>query len=350
MQVKYLLGRAGSHKTSECYRQIEEELQKEEYHNLIMLVPEQFNLQTQIELSEKLYPGILRVEVMSFNNLATRVLKEAGKAHYPVIDDLEKVMILKRILEAHKKELSFFKKSYMSEGFVDSINRMLTIFEQNNIDHDTLDSMVKEDEATSIFQYKIEDIKKIYGWFNEYIAERFMTAEGTMRVLAECIAPSMYLKDMRLWIDGFYGFTTAQLQIIKQLIKKAKEVTITLPMDKVYTLEERIWESNPFYESIKTYHKLVKLCNEEGIAQTVELRKSGEEDTSEALSYLEANYLKSYIKPFEKENEEVLLRTFANVEEEIEETAKQIIKLVRDEKYRYRDIALLVGDLTGYKA
>ncbi|MGL6173271.1 MAG: PD-(D/E)XK nuclease family protein, partial [Cellulosilyticaceae bacterium] len=46
----------------------------------------------------------------------------------------------------------------------------------------------------------------------------------------------------------------------------------------------------------------------------------------------------------------VLLRTFANVEEEIEETAKQIIKLVRDEKYRYRDIALLVGDLTGYKA
>lgn len=350
MQVKYILGRAGSRKTSECYRQIEEELKKEEYQNLIMLVPEQFNLQTQIELSERFYPGIFRVEVMSFNNLAKRVLKEAGKDHYPVIDDLEKVMILKRILEEHKRELSFFKKSYVSEGFVDAINRMITIFEQNNIDNDTLESMIREDEATTIFQYKMEDIKKIYGWFNAYIAERFMTAEGTMRVLAESIGASIYLKDINLWIDGFYGFTTAQIQVIRQLIKQAKTVTITLPMDKIYTLEEKIWESNPFYESIKTYYKLREVCKEEGIPQEVQFRENQDEYEGNALSYLENNYLKTYIKPFQEETEEIILKAFANVEEEIEETAKQIIQLVRDEKYRYRDIAVLVGDLTCYKA
>ncbi|MEG2196170.1 MAG: helicase-exonuclease AddAB subunit AddB [Cellulosilyticaceae bacterium] len=350
MKAKFILGRAGSKKTSACYTQIQEELTKDEYSNLIMLVPEQFNLQTQIELSQKLYPGLLRVEVISFKNLAQKVLKEAGKAHYPVIDDLEKVMILKRILEEHKKELSFFKKSYISEGFVDSVNRLMTIFEQNSIETETLEIMIEDKEATSIFQYKMKDIKNIYGWFNEYIAEKFITSEGTMKLLADHVKESKYLENTSIWIDGFYGFTTAQLQIVRELLKKAKDITITLPMDKEYGAEEKIFENNPFYESIKTYQKLINICDEEKAHKEVCLSSYKEEDVSEELSYLEQNYLKTYVKPFEKEARDVIVRTYANVEEEIEETAKQIVGLIRDEDYRYRDIAILVGDLGKYKS
>lgn len=350
MKAKFILGRAGSKKTSECYSQIQEALTKDEYGNLIMLVPEQFNLQTQIELSQKLYPGLLRVEVISFKNLAQKVLKEAGKDHFPVIDDLEKVMILKRILEEHKKELSFFKKSYMSEGFVDSINRLMTIFEQNSIEAETLDHMIEDKEATSIFQYKMQDIKNIYGWFNQYIAEKFITAEGTMKLLADHLGESHYLENTSIWIDGFYGFTTAQLQIIRGLLKKAKDITITLPMDKIYGVDERIFENNPFYESIKTYQKLINICDEEKVQKEVKLSPYKEENLSEELSYLEQNYLRTYVKPFEKEAKDVIVRTYANVEEEIEETAKQIVSLIRDEAYRYRDIAILVGDLGKYKS
>lgn len=350
MKAHFILGRAGSKKTSLCYNQIQEELSKDEFHNLIMLVPEQFNLQTQIELSERLYPGLLRVEVISFKNLAQRVLKEAGKANYPVIDDLEKVMILKRLLEEHKKELSFFKKSYRSDGFVDSINRLMTIFEQNSIEVDTLDGMIQDEAATSIFQYKLEDIKKIYGWFNDYIAEKFITAEGTMKLLAEHITGSQYLKDVSIWVDGFYGFTTAQLQILRELMKKAKEVTVTLPMDRIYTLEDKVLESHPFYESIKTYQKLLTICQEEQIEKYTQFNEYQEEIVSEELSYLEKYYLRTYAKPYKEEAKDVSIRTYANIEEEIEETAKQIVECIRDRGYRYRDMAILVGDLAQYKS
>lgn len=362
MKAKFILGRAGSNKTSVCYNQIQEALEKDEYSNLIMLVPEQFNLQTQIELSQRLYPGLLRVEVISFKNLAKRVLKEAGKDHYLVIDDLEKVMILKRILEEHKKELSFFKKSYISEGFVDSINRLMTIFEQNSIEIETLEHMIEDKEATSIFQYKMQDIKNIYGWFNDYIAEKFITAEGTMKLLADHIKESHYLDHTSIWIDGFYGFTTAQLQIVRELLKKAKELTITLPMDRVYGAEEKIFENNPFYESIKTYQKLIHICDEEKFEKTIDFtssmrvdRSEGEglaeqQEVSQELSYLEENYLKSYVKPFGQEAEDVMVSVYANVEEEIEETGKQIVGLIRDKGYRYRDMAILVGEMGRYKS
>ncbi|MEG1297285.1 MAG: hypothetical protein RSD02_13060, partial [Niameybacter sp.] len=258
--VEFILGVAKSGKTTVCYDAIQEALKDEAYHNLIMLVPEQFNLQVQIELAKLLSPGLLRTEVMSFKNLAKKVLKEVGGIKEPLIDDLERVMILKKLLEQHKKELAYYKTSYSSEGFVDGMNRLITIFEQNEVDKSMLEALTGEDKSSDVFKCKMQDIIAINEWFHSFIKERFVTVEKTMERLAGSISKSQYLEDAVVWIDGFYGFTATQLKIIEELMHKVQKVIITLPIDRQYDKGEYVYPNNPFYDSIKNYQGLVKRC------------------------------------------------------------------------------------------
>ena len=101
-RVEFVVGRSGCGKTAYCYEGIETKLKEESYDTLMLLVPEQFNLQTQRDLAKRLAPGLLRAEVMSFNILAREVFREVGKTPTTVVEDLERMIILKRIVEAHK--------------------------------------------------------------------------------------------------------------------------------------------------------------------------------------------------------------------------------------------------------
>ena len=345
----FILGVAKTGKTTLCYDQIKEELAKEAYHNLIMLVPEQFNLQVQIELSKLLKPGLLRTEVMSFRNLAKRVLKEVGGIKEPVIDDLERVMILKKVLEQHKSQLIYYKTSYQSDGFVEGINRLITLFEQNEIDKNLLDALEQDEKSSAVFKSKMQDINAINEWFHSYINQRFITVEKTMERLAGAVHKSDYLKGAVVWIDGFYGFTAIQMRIIEELMHKAAKVIITLPMDRQYTINEYIYPNNPFYDSIKNYQNLMKRCEQGEVPfETVVLK--AEENKQDALSYLGENYLKAYVKPFEGEQNAIKVMSFPSKDKEVTMLAQEIVRLVRDEGYRYHEIAVLVGDMGQYKS
>ncbi len=353
MPVEFILGRAGSGKTTYCYSQIEDELGKDHYTDIMMLVPEQFNLQTQINLSKRLYPGLLRVEVISFNTLSREVFKEVGKPEIPIIDDLERIMILKKIIEDHKKELIFFKKNIHHIGFIESINHLITLFEQDAVDHKVLQEIITDKLATPLFKSKFQDIQLIYKYFESYITGQFITLEKTLSLLAQTIHKSNKLSDALIWVDGFYGFTPTQIYIIKELIKKSKGLKITFPSDKVYEGKEKITETNPFYESIKTYQKLMQICEEESITyKTRYLLADHFKDSGIAkeIIHIEKNYFNTYTVPFNEKAEHLSLELYTNKNEELERTAQTISELISNKGYRYHDIAIMVGDLCTYKS
>ena len=348
--IEFIVGAAGSGKTSRCYKEIEKQLQIERFNHLIVLVPEQFNLQVQMELAERFAPGLLRVEVVSFNNLAEHVLKESGEVGAPLIDDLERVMILKKVLEEHKGELDYFKKSYQSEGFLESMNRLITVFEQNGIQDSVLQSIRNSEYSNSIFGCKMGDFSKIYEWFNTYIHEKFSTVEKTMERLAKAVSGSTYLSQSMVWVDGFYGFTQPQQAIIREMMHTAEHFVLTLPMDEVYAPDIFILPSHPFYDSIINYRHLIKVCEEDKLEYRPTYLPPRTSETPLALEYLRDNYLKPYSKKYPHEQTAIQVQPYTNKEEEIEAVAKEIQKLIREDGYRYHDFAVLVGDLGNYKA
>lgn len=83
MELRLILGRAGSGKTRLCLEEAEVELQQgAEGPALIILTPEQGSLQMELDLHRAVTacPGFSRLQVLSFRRLAWRVLQEAGGA------------------------------------------------------------------------------------------------------------------------------------------------------------------------------------------------------------------------------------------------------------------------------
>ncbi len=228
-----LVGQQGSGKTFMCYQKINQTLSKNPYQKVIMLVPEQFNLEVQKELASLLAPGLLLVDVVSFRNLIVRALGDV-----PVIDDLERVMILKRLILQHKAELEYYTDS---DGFLDKVNALLNICEQYDIDVEALNS------STTILNSKLTDIKNISVWFNKFVETKFYTAKSSLEALISTLQYTKQYEDTIILVDGFYTFTQAQLRVLLELYSQSKQMIITLPMDKIYNKDEVLNDNNVFY-------------------------------------------------------------------------------------------------------
>ncbi|HBI60472.1 MAG TPA: helicase-exonuclease AddAB subunit AddB, partial [Lachnospiraceae bacterium] len=138
MSLQFILGGSGRGKTYYLQHLVTEEAKLFPDRQYIFLVPEQFTMQTQKELicmsKEK---GILNIDVQSFLRLAFRVFSETGANNLPVLDDMGKTMILKKVLNTLEGELEYFGKNIHKKGYVQEIKSFLSELLQYGADEET---------------------------------------------------------------------------------------------------------------------------------------------------------------------------------------------------------------------
>lgn len=98
MSLQFIFGDSGSGKSHCLYQTVIRESMADPKGNYIVLVPEQFTMQTQKDLVEA-HPGkgIMNIDVLSFGRLAYRVFEETGGNDRIVLDDVGKNFILRKI-------------------------------------------------------------------------------------------------------------------------------------------------------------------------------------------------------------------------------------------------------------
>ena len=104
MSLQLILGGAGSGKSHFIYEKIIHESLIHPDRKYLILVPDQFTMQIQIEVA-RLHPqgGLLGIDVLSFNRLAHHIFREVGCQTPPVLEDMGKVFVLQRVAQAKKK-------------------------------------------------------------------------------------------------------------------------------------------------------------------------------------------------------------------------------------------------------
>lgn len=98
MSLQFILGNSGSGKSRYAYEKIIGESTKNPEENFLVIVPEQFTMQTQKELVS-LHPkkGILNIDVQSFQRLAYHVFEEVGRTGVPCWRRQEKIFCCVRL-------------------------------------------------------------------------------------------------------------------------------------------------------------------------------------------------------------------------------------------------------------
>ena len=343
MSLRLIYGKSGCGKSEYCFKEIAKNVNKEKIY---MIVPNQMALMAEKRLMEKADNlALVNTEVITFSRMAFRVRNEIGGAKKTNLSKSGKAMLLYDILSKCKDNLNFLGKNAEN---VDIIGNSITEFKKHRINIDNL----KEEANTTTDIYlklKLNDMITMYEEFEKSIQDKFLDENDVLDILNTQILESNQFKDAIIYIDEFVGFTTQEYEIIAKLMQLAKEVNVTICTDNLVQQEDA--DKDIFYANKNTGIKLINLAKEYGIEieDDVKLTELHRFKNSE-LKHLEENFYAVPYKTYKEGPKNIKLFLANNQYTEIEHIASEIVKLVRNENYRYKDISVITKNLNLYSS
>ena len=343
MGLRLIYGRAGTGKSEKCYKEISEKIKQN--NKILIITPEQFSFTAEKKLMEAIETeAVFNAEVVTFSRMAYRVIQEIGGRTETNLSKCGKAMLIYSILNNCKKDLKFLGKT---DENVDMAGTAITEFKKHGISVEQL-KQETEKQSDIYLKNKLNDINMIYEKFQEQIAGKYIDETDLLTILAQNVDKVPDFKDNLIYIDEFAGFTSQEYDIIQKLVKIAKQVTITICTDTIHEIKNA--DTDIFYSNQITINKLLQLASENDIKiEEVELEQTYRFKTPE-LKHLEQNLYNPKVKYFEQIPQNIKIFLAKNQYSEIEEVAKEIYKLVRDENYRYRDIAVITKNIDTYSS
>ncbi|MFT4414876.1 helicase-exonuclease AddAB subunit AddB [Fredinandcohnia humi] len=351
MSLRFILGRAGTGKSFMCLQDIRKKLiENPTGPPVVYLVPDQMTFQSEYDLINT--PGIvgmMRAQVFSFTRLAWRVLQETGGMSRYHVNNVGVNMLLRKIIETRKQELKVFSRAADKNGFITQMEEMVAEFKRYCVTPDALEAQRHTVQSENkVLSDKLHDLRLLYDDLEKHLFEKYVDSEDYLRLLAEKISQSDYIKEAEIYIDGFHSFTPQELEVVGQLMKESKQVTIALTVDKAYD-DYPPHDLSLFRMTGKTYQSIIKMATELRIKveKPILLNEQFRFTSESSLAHLEKYYDERPTIPF-MDKAAVTISQAVNRRAEIEGVAREIQKLARDEKYRYREMAILVRNAGEY--
>lgn len=363
MSVQFVIGPSGSGKTYQILQRMKKEAMENPHGKYLVLVPEQFTLQTQKALVEgSSRHAILNIDVLSFVRLAYQILSVRGGVSNPVLEDSGKNMLVRKVMREKKDDLHVLGYGSSRMGMIEEVKSLLSEFGQYGIGQEQLQKMVSyaKEKGKTLLADKLEDMAVIKERFDEKLENRYMTSEGLFDALCHALDQDSLLGEKHLgnaviFLDGFTGFTPSQYGLLKKIFQYGKKVYVSITAPLTFDCVKPLMEHDLFYMSSQTVKRVRILCTEAGVELDSPQYIGTKEDVlyrfreSQELAALERELFRYPYHVFSDEVKDIHIRELKDREEEVCICATTIRRLVRYEGYHYREIAVIVGDVPGYE-
>ena len=352
MSLRFCFGPSGAGKSHRIYEEIMQRAAEEPGRNFLIIVPDQFTMQTQKDLvmrSDR--DGILNIDVLSFGRLSHRILEEVGTKEMPVLDDTGKSLVLQKVAADLKEQLPAMGSLLHKQGYIHEVKSAISEFMQYGISTQDMDKLITSAQKRGALAMKLKDLKTLYRGFQDYIRDHFITTEETLDVLRRSLSKSKILKGSVVVFDGFTGFTPIQNRLIQELMRVCAETIVTVTIGVGEDPYKMDGEQKLFHLSKKTVADLEKLAAEAEVERGEDFFVKGGPNRfakAPALHYLEQNLFRYQYEPYAGEQQEIHMFEALSPREEVHQTALYIRHLIREQGMTYRDIAVVIGDLEGY--
>lgn len=351
MSLQFVFGGSGSGKSTYVFENIIERSMKEENRNFLIVVPDQFTMQTQMDFVNR-HPrgGILNIDILSFSRLSHRILEETGGNGETVLDDTGKSLVLRKVAEELKEEIPVLGSNLKKIGYIHEVKSAISEFMQYGIGEKEIQEMLRFAEKRGGLYGKLKDLGVLYQGFKQHINDKFITTEETYDRLAVQLEKSNIIKNSVVVLDGFTGFTPVQNRVIEKLLMLSDELIMTVTIDKAQMEKEDVSMQELFALSKKTIRTIEKIAKESKVAikEPVWMEEKGKRFVSGAgLNHLEKNLFRYPYVQKKGDVSGICLWEAPTLEEEVRQTCNEIRNLLK-QGYCYRDIAVITGDMSSY--
>ena len=343
MSLRIIYGRAGTGKSEYCYREIAEKIKAD--NQILIITPEQFSFTAEKKLMEAIDANaVFNAEVVTLSRMAYRVINEIGGRTETNLSKCGKAMLIYSILNNNKKELKLIGKN---DENVDMLDTAITEFKKHGISIEQLKQEIDKQEDIYL-KNKLTDLSLVYEGFENQLSGKYIDETDLLTILAENIENTDMFNNQYIYIDEFAGFTKQEYQIIEKLILVANQVTVTICIDELNIPKNP--NTDIFYSNENTVNKLFEIAQNCGTkVEEIKLENKYRFKSNE-LKHLEENLYENRPHKYTNGVENIKLFLAKNQYSEIEEVAKNILKLVRDNGYRYKDISIITKNISNYSS
>lgn len=341
MSLQFIYGRAGTGKSNHCFQEIKEKINGQ--NKIYIITPEQFSYMAEKKLLEAIgKQAVINAEVLTFNRMADRINAEVGGKNEKQITKSSKAMLVYSILKEKKQDFTFLGNS--NENLELAI-KGITELKKHGVKVENIEQNIENIEDINL-KLKLEDMQKIYLEYENKLQNEYIDEDDKLTQLAKNLEKSQMFDNSYIYIDEFAGFTHQEYEILRKLMKKAKKITITSCIDPEEVFTNINLETSIFSPNKKVIGKIIKIAEDEKIKiENPVILENTYRFKNEELKHLEKNIYANSYKKYSKNLENIKLFLAANPYSEIEYVAKQIIKLVRDEGYKYSEISIITKNI-----
>ena len=185
------------------------------------------------------------------------------------------------------------------------------------------------------------------------LMELFLASrEEILDVLCRVLPQSEMIKNSVVTLDGYTGFTPVQYRLLELLFTYAKKVIVTVTIDPASNPYKESRMQNLFYMSKQIVCRLTDLASRNGITKEDDIVLGADGlkrfADSPAIGFLEQHLYRYDNACYEKEQKEISVYQAGKPGQEVAWVAGQIHRLVQGKQVRYREIAVITGDLPSY--
>ncbi len=358
MPEKYLiLGRAGSGKTGFVLDKFYGYVKSSSTDRVVFLLPtySQAEHLKDVIIRSGQVSGFVDNSIFTFSQLARQILDLDDVAHGRVVGELEKDSILKKLLDKNPPEY-LTKDSWDYGGLRRALLRLFKELKEDlTYPSDfkaKIDMLIGKDG--SHFQAnarKYKALLDVYSRFQKKLGDDKLCDEddvlnAALKKLADDKSVFGDGEKETLIVDGFHNLTPVEFRLLRVLAQRIPKVYISLAYDPEYP-------DSPVFQSCNDVYRQLQPLGLKEVPLTGAERFSA----SRTLAHVERNLFAGTPEAADADADadaktetcnDLEVLAAANIEDEVEQMARRIYKMVSDGDCGFGDIGVILRDLTPY--
>lgn len=304
----------------------------------LLVVPEQYSHETERAMCTALGGASMECEALSFTRLAGRLTDAAGGGAAPMLDAGGRMLLMYAALRKVSDALTTYRAPSRKPAFLTGL--LATVDECRSYRVEAGSLISAGEELGGRQGDKLRDLGLIYAAYQALESEGAADPRGRLDRLAKQLQDTQWGAGMAFYVYGFTDFTPQEEQVLSALMAQG-ELTVAFVCD---TGDD---PSGIFQPAFRAARRLARIAKDNAVPTKEEtLDRSLPRHPS--LIFLEQNLFGAMPEQLWRAQCALTRITAATPRQEVEWCAAEILRLLREENYRCRDIAVCVRRLEGY--
>ncbi len=308
----------------------------------ILLVPEQFTLQAERELLDRLQiPGFFTIDVLSPSRLSSRVLAAAGADARAPLSSAGRRMAVSYALERCEKELTYYQSAAHRRGFTEKLTSLLADMKRGGLTPETLTAYAQS-MPVGLHRAKLHDLAVIFAAYEAALSGRFGDSEDQLRFVASQLPQSGLMEGQHIFVYGFDALPEQMIALLCEIGALCEQLTVALLCRPQTSPDAELYR--PVRVSIARFAAALQT---RGLSLTQTYLPASALPHAPAIRHLDNTLFAYPDYPFSEEQDSVFLSQHMSPFEEATYAARQIMRLCA-EGMDIERIAVLYPDRNGY--